>query len=100
MMIRIVPDHIELEWLILYALFDIYEGIVSEEDVIRQLQLLHELQMCCTKMLQFYGWSNMMIMLQVIILHGQCWYYVLSPLLNRHVLNSNGINLNRSDPEE
>jgi len=38
--IRIVPAHIKTEWLILYALFDIYECIVSEEGIQRQLHLL------------------------------------------------------------
>ena len=84
--IRIVPDHIKLDWLILYSLFDIYERIISRDEISDQLQLLHKFQTCCTKILQFYGTSNMNVMLEIVILNGQLWYYVLSGLLNEHIL--------------
>eukprot|EP01083_Nonionella_stella_P079702 218802_1 len=86
--LRIVPDHMKLEWLILYCLFDIYEEIVSQESIPQQLILLHKFGSCCGKILRVYGASNVNIQLQIIILNGQLWYYVLSSLLNRHVLRS------------
>ena len=99
--IRIVPDHINLEWLILYCLFDIYETIVSQpQDMINeQLNLLHKFQTCCTKILQYYGVSNMRIQLQIVILNGQLWYYVLSQLLNNHIKNKNNTNDDDDDDD-
>merc|ERR1712228_975257 len=84
--IRIVPDHLKFDWLILYSLFDIYERIVSRDNISDQLHSLHKFQTCAIKILQFYGTSNMNVMLEIVILNGQLWYYVLSELLNTHTL--------------
>merc|ERR1712154_610552 len=44
-------------------------------------------QTCCTKILQFYGTSNIDVMLEIVILNGQLWYYVISEMLNKHILS-------------